>query len=66
MKKKNQFKVGDIVHSKINPSVVAYEITKVNKTTCWVKPVEGLWIRPGLIYKEVRYHILKKGRRNES
>ena len=52
---KEKFKVGDIVHSKIN-TFSTYKVVKTNKTTCWLR-VNG---SPDLLYKGIRYHIIKK------
>lgn len=65
----NQFKVGDIVFSKVNTVAkgLRYKIIKMNKTTCWVEsqsePCQDVngnlgWSKPCL-YKNVRYSILK-------
>ena len=54
--KMKDFEVGQKYTSKVEG--LEYEITKKNKTTCWVR----LWEdgkKTDVIYKNVRYSILK-------
>lgn len=58
---KEEFKINEKYRSRVNnvATQCEYEIIKKNKTTCWVrlweegKPTE-------VIYKNVRYNILRK------
>jgi len=65
----DQFKVGDMVLSKVNNVAkgMRYKIIKMNKTTCWVESESSLcedlngkpYYDSPHLYKNVRYSILK-------